>query len=76
MPIDDSFLKKEAAKRRAFTIMIYVLLANVVVWGILLATGVLHREPTISRIILYSELVILGGVYLYFRKKYKDDYPN
>ena len=76
MPIDESFLKKEAARRRIFTILILVLLANVVVLGVMYMSGFLHREPTVARVIIYSELVIFGALYLFLRAKYLKKRPK
>ena len=70
MPIDDSFLRKEAAKRRFMTIMLALLLANFATIAVIYLTGFFRSEPTISRVIIYSEVVVLIVLYFVFKRRF------
>ena len=69
MPIDDSFLEKEAAKRRVFNLALGLVLLNFVVFGILFATGFLHENRGVSRLIIYSNAVLCLVFYFALRRK-------
>ena len=68
MTIDDSFLKKEAAKRRFFSYMLVLLCGIFVTLTVIYFTGYFSEEPTISRIIIYSELSVFVILYLVFKR--------
>ncbi len=69
MPIDDSFLEKEAAKRRLFNLALGLVLLNFVVFGILFATGFLYENRGVSRLIIYSNAVLCLIFYFALRRK-------
>ncbi|MDQ8203763.1 hypothetical protein [Pelagicoccus sp. SDUM812003] len=69
MKIDDSFLEKEAAKRRLLTWVLIMLFSNVITLTIIYVTGFFEREPTLARVIIYSEVVVFGIVYFVIRRK-------
>ena len=73
MPIDDSFLKREADKRRALTILLVAVIVNFVIIVALFGSGYFFEEPFIGRVILYSEGIAMGILYWRLRKNFKSD---
>lgn len=74
MPIDDSFLKKEANKRRMMTIMLILLFVNLVTVTVVYFSGLFRADPVLARTIIYSEVGVFVILYFVFKRKLdKDD---
>lgn len=77
MPVDDSFLAKEAAKRRAISILIVLLLLNCLVCGVLFAAGFRFEDPTTLFFFVVGEAAVCGLAYYFVVSRYdrKDSKP-
>ena len=73
MKIDDSFLQKEAAKRRLLTWVLLMLFANIVTLSVVYLTGFFEREPTLARVVVYSEVIVFVAVYFLMKRKIDSD---
>ncbi len=73
MKIDDSFLKKEAAKRRFYFILIALGFLSFGSLSVLIFNGYFESHPKASRLVLYSQVVGFAILYFWLKRRFSKE---